>query len=822
MARYLFDKYFQVLVEKLNSTRDNLELEVRFGEVTYTEFERVKKFLESNYGQPTVIHTEDYTKNGNRQTVISNKNGTHTRIAIDKKELLRIQDPAIEVKISMASETSVPVTSIMEEPDLHRKKHRYSWTIPYIKFDITEVTQTLKGKATETKYEVELEMVSSLLEVGRPNPLTTENLVEFNTAFNKVSNQALQIRRIIQNTDLVYLSKDRNLLADYLNDKLKAIYYAKNIKKYYRPVEGEVYKEIPVQARNLKREDILTKGLFHNYSVTVKAEGVRKFLVIHSSGIWLMYPTSEFCKVANLPESWKPYIDTVLDGEDIPVEHRFTYKDIKHYYLPFDTLLFKGKDVTKEPLQTRLSYTKYIRSLDVVYTGKSVSLVMEEKPFYFFNNIDQFYTAVNRAVTNFDNRYVTDGLIFTPAKSEYNPQSNRYKLYQRVLNKYPDICKWKPHNKLSIDLKIYQTSTKRALYASGGSGLEEFVGVPGKYPFNPETQIDWLAPLIQEVPNDTILEFAPKTSNDGKFVFNSSGEYILTPLRPRGDKKFPNRFDIAMNVWEDINNPIELSTLKGEDLFLMRKYHNRIKRQLFNEVEEGSLLVDIGSGNGGDMNKWSKFSTVLAIEPSDKNLTELKRRLAGMDESDKNRIHLLQSGGEESEKILDKTRTVFNGKFLKNDKPVPLYISMMLSLSFFYKDKEMLEALATTISAIRELYVRTLSEIGISKEQIPEIKFIFLTIEGERTLETMKKYNNKIRFPGFYMDYYPEIKTVSIDIPGTIVENQKEYIVNLQELQQLLNVKDGYMYEAVEEEYLNRYEKEITAMYVYGSLTLFN
>jgi hypothetical protein len=72
------------------------------------------------------------------------------------------------------------------------------------------------------------------------------------------------------------------------------------------------------------------------------------------------------------------------------------------YYLPFDTLVFKGKDFTMEPLEKRLQYTLSIRGLGGILdkTGKTI-LVMEEKPFYFFsdkvNKEDKSYSKNNKS-----------------------------------------------------------------------------------------------------------------------------------------------------------------------------------------------------------------------------------------------------------------------------------------------------------------------------------------------------------------------------------------------------------------------------------------
>lgn len=820
MSRYLFDKYLNQFVSKLETNPQSLELEVRLGEVNYTEFQRVYCYLCNRFGEADIQHSEDYKKGITRQTIVTNKDGTSSILSIEKNELLRVIDTDIGYKISLSSEVNIPEQKQIIDPDLTRLKHRYSWVNFPVRYDLTKVTQTERNKDTITRYEIELEMISDIL-ISRNQKLSNDELSKFNSDLNRLSNETLFLLMRIQNTDLLYKKSMKNAVANFINEKTNAENYKRISGNKYPTKEGEIAKELIVQARDLKLKDILSKGILNNYSVTVKAEGYRKLLVIHSTGIWLIFNT-EFCKIAELPPDWRPYENTILDGEDIPVEHRYINKEARHYYLPFDTILFKGKDVTSEPLKKRLEYTKSIRSLGVLFSGKTPMLVTEEKPFYFFNTPEQFYKSVKDALNNNSkNKYENDGLIFTPVNIKYNPQSDRFPLRERILSKYPDICKWKPQEKLTIDLSVNISISHRGLFANkkGQKELVEFKG-SSVYPFDPETQIDWFSPFFKN-PNGTILEMAPKIDTQGNFV-KVDGRYILTPIRVRSDKLRPNGIDIANDVWENINNPIKLSTIRGEDVLLMRKYHNRIKSELLKNTIEGSLLVDIGSGNGGDITKWGNFTQILAIEPDEEHIEEFKRRLKYTDPTISNKIHLLQAGGENTSLIVDKFKKIFYNKVVANNEPVPLYISMMLSLSFFFSPerKTMLKDLAKTIRQINNMYYDLVFEQIGDEKTIPKVNFIFLTIEGERTLELAEKYNNKIRFPGFEMDYLSDSKTVVINIPGSIVENQTEYLVDLHVLQEYLRVEDGYINIADEENFLNQYEKEITSMYAYGSFIL--
>jgi hypothetical protein len=246
-------------------------------------------------------------------------------------------------------------------------------------------------------------------------------------------------------------------------------------------------------------------------------------------------------------------------------------------------------------------------------------------------------------------------------------------------------------------------------------------------------------------------------------------------------------------------------------MVLQRQYHNNIKaRILSNNIPNNSHLVDIGSGSGGDLGKWGRFDKVLAVEPFEEQLVEFRKRLEQNSEA-KNKVHILKAGGQESDKIIKKVEEVF-GEELGN---APMYISMMLSLSFFWGQEEMLRSLLETIIGIKDLVK--------AKNPMQEVKFIFFTIEGSRTLKMFKKYNNFIKFPGVEMLYEPEEEKVFINFPGsvTIKGTQEEYIVKLKELPELLDATVEYEREASgTKELLSKYEKEFSSMYVEGSYIL--
>lgn len=811
MSAYFRQYYLQSFINAVNSRPGNLELEVRLQGADHSEgldfkqFYRVKEYLYEKFGLPTSIENSiDTKKDGKRRTVIQLEDSYELK-TIQKREFFfkpmykQGDKNELDIKVSLSTEEDIESIDEIIDFDIERVKDRESWldTVNQFRYDITRVAETKRGETTRQKYEVEIEMINPVL-ATRHRPMTEMEQDSFQSSFLRLGDKVLDLKRVMQDTDLPYTNTTRNALTDFIHKGVNAFKYTTQ-----RVVPGRVI-DFGVRARNIKKRDMVYKGLLNSppgttYSVTCKAEGLRKFLVIHRSGLWLVY-TNEFCKIArfeDLPVGWQRFENTILDGEDIPVEHRLAYKNAKHYFLPFDTVMFAGRDVTKEPLKKRLEYASTIRSMGVIQIQNKTSLIMEEKPFYYFETSEEFYSSIKKVFNFIKNgaQYKTDGLMFTPVNTEYNPQTDG----KPSLTKTPSICKWKPFEELTIDLS-YNFGVKRYLSTSRG---EEFRG-NRKYSFDPEIQVDWFHSIFKDyLKNGTIIEFEPKLNPDGLV--------ILVPRRVRLDKATANAARTAEDVWEDINEPIKEETLFGKTMVLQRQYHNNIKtRILSNNIPADSHLVDIGSGSGGDLGKWGKFGKVLAIEPFDEQLIEFRNRLE-QNESVKDKVNILQAGGQESSKILKAVAETF-GEELGDS---PMYISMMLSLSFFWGEEKMLRGLLETILGIKSLVKE--------KNPMQEVKFIFFTIEGSRTLKLFKKYNNRIDFPGVQMLYKPDTEKVFINFPEsiTIKGTQEEYIVKLKELPALLDATVEYEREASgNKELLSVYEKEFSSMYVEGSYIL--
>ncbi len=201
----------------------------------------------------------------------------------------------------------------------------------------------------------------------------------------------------------------------------------------------------------------------------------------------------------------------------------------------------------------------------------------------------------------------------------------------------------------------------------------------------------------------------------------------------------------------------------------LRLMANSIKKDMI-EKTKGKVVVDIGSGVGGDIFKYSKSETkeLFLIEPSDDNIKTLNLRLKEGAKFLKNLPYkVLKAGGEESEKICK-----FVGKNVD-------FVNMFFSLTFFFKNREMLMSLVDTIDCLLKddgMFMGTVMDGHLVERELDNEDIITKDYEIKKVSVEGKK--------GFYN------KEISIDFKNTVTATyQTEYLVFLKEFEFLLSSK---------------------------------
>lgn len=693
-----------------------------------------------------------------RFTHYVNSNGTSDppfRLIKTKVQNFDVYDYSF--RISVAKEVIDDTPKPEGFPIRVREKKRWSYEVMNGKFrlDLTEVTTYKQGhQDAKTVFEIEIEILGNKL----------ENLKQFEEV-------VAYLIKEIQGTLLIYTSQEKSAIISKTNKLIGA--------KYQSSTSVDI--KSLIQPRNLKIKDLAIGSLVPSnnkgikYSVTIKADGIRRLLVIDTLGIFLIYSDqvmkiSGAQKVNQLAASW---IGTVFEVEYIPKYNILEDADDKYHKAKIYSLLFDTIALPPSQNQNKLDIWLQNHSIRMLYATKfskmfekSKDFVFEPKVFSTFQTVPEFYNAINTMLSTYYPFKTDPGLMFTPENYKYDPVVSRMKLRDRILRKQPDILKWKSPDELTIDCSI-----KHVLLGESNTVILQVIENNELIPFHPDEYVE-MVPELQSSPNGTICEFRyilPEDSNKGKFVF----------VRFRDDKDYPNSQEVANDVWDDIHQPIDELTITGQKFGLSFRYHGKVKWDLFNMVGKSlkpaqyRVLLDIGSGKGGDVNKWiaNKFTHVICVEPNETNRLELIKRL----EPHKNVItwRILPTIGQDYLEIIKQVKEFSPTGFVDA-------ISCMLSLSFFFDKPESTNAIAYLVN-------ETLTRDGY---------FLALSIDGKYVIEYFSNPANFLIVNNVYQSNMKLIdfqlrppNTVYIDIPNSIVIKQTEYLTNLGGLQNVLSTQ---------------------------------
>lgn len=678
------------------------------------------------------------------------------------------------------------------KPTLFRSRKRYSFIISQGKFrvDLTKIKSYEKEDSKKinpkTSNEIELEILNI-------RNIRYEELFE-------VINRML---KTINNTPEIYTIGEKEDIINFYNKTL--------LSKETKP---KLDHKVVTNARNIKYKDLVFGGLIGNpkttYTITLKADGDRYQMVFKDTGLWLVSSPEEVILLSR--REMTNLHGMILDGELIPLSKRRNKNAVKsrYWYLIFDCMSAPGKSfntgetyVQDLSHSTRMSFSqsgaRYIKSQEI----PDELLTVNTKTFKIILSSEDFYNKLNEMIRIESlASYQTDGFMFTPEHIPYLIKNESTPPYLRNLTVLPDICKLKPE--ITIDFFIVKHGITKGIYSYDNNKMVLFEGTD-KFPINYKKDFDWKHPLMEKILDEAVVEF--------RWTKKSK---IFTPIRIRNDKLHPNNIYIAKENLNDIHTGVKIDELINDDTpVLMRKYHNVIKTELYEkafQIVAGRIgkkklsLLDLGSGIGGDIHKWKQhFDKIVAVEPDIDKMEEFDRR-ADEDKISKN-IFRVGVGSEDHEAIKLACEKHFKDKNGKAD-----VISAMFSLSFLWKNKELIEKLAKTIS-------ENLAPHGV---------FIFITINGDLIQEMLApsfgngfQLKGKIKLGAVNFNFSDDITNneYEINFPNSIIgDSQTEYKVFLDDLTTLLSPK-MYLkkYEiANKEQFMSLGEKSYNKLITYG------
>lgn len=424
--------------------------------------------------------------------------------------------------------------------------------------------------------------------------------------------------------------------------------------------------------RNLKLADIQVGALVDNprltYQVTAKADGRRCFLVEYAGRVWLTFPVGEALVLwGSGSNNIGPLVNSSSAVFDAELVQSTTRKSCQ-LCLVFDTIALtmtlpstsiSSSSSSSSSVSSSSSSLSLLASVDLSRIDREshharsecfafwqqqqscsarCSIVVRAKPFYAFETLGDMSEACEAAIASC-NDYDHDGLIFMPDEAPYFLQAFRQPLKARSLSSMPDVVKWKPADRLTVDLRV-----------SGGKvyALNDVLFEGTKFG-------KWSGLFVTAAPDPTVVTCLPDCENvivefAVKLSTTRHGMYDLMVVNIRRDRLRPNSIEVVEDTWNDSIRPIDDATLFKQDgsFQLVRLAQSQQKTFAYGRMSSvvqgfagfasvlsssrGSCLIDIGSGRGGDLSKWSVLTsanvgTVVAIEPDVTNYVELCSRI---------------------------------------------------------------------------------------------------------------------------------------------------------------------------------------------------
>lgn len=688
--------FSQHIKNMLNSNLDN-EIEVRFwsykndkeitsiSEILFNKIKSTLKnieFISDKNGNAFKLFE---IENTNDVIEISGNIRKKTSTLKDGSKLISYEEKIRDDKLTIKSQNyGYKITSTVEKildfpeekeppnfnPTLKRERERTTFRISDISFgpqfygyliDVTKVTTKVKNNATSpiVTYELEIERDANVFrDTFRKNKSQEQHDKFYFNFINILKFILLLIQQVEREGELTPLKE------------LESVRF-KNPReiKLTKPLNFKINDFISdIKVKNNKKE--VTGKINNDYAVSLKLDGERNILLMNSVGLYL------FNKPFGLDESNVFKIGSIKPGktENLTLLDVEIYKDNKIFL--FDILLYDKTpfDQRYEKLGEILHsiHTKYD-----LFTGKMIY----RKEFLFNAAPNAIYQNIKTLVAKSKEHYdlVYDGIIFNPVQLPY-------------LNY--NTLKWKPVELITIDFLVEKPENIQNEY-------NLMVGLPNKeltiFKGNENDPFD--GKLIYDGPLNIL-------SGVWEYKWDKTKKQFV-PYRQRSDKPEPNFITIAQDNWNDIMEDLSIETLIGDDLKIMRKYHNIIKDQMLDEnfdkgvqgppsQGEGVTIMDWGSGRGGDIFKWNKLGLkeVIIVEPDLINLNELESRILTIKPTTK--LSIIKNPddqwlvGGQNTKLLEKS---VKGKTLNG-------LVSFFSLTFFGRNREYYNDMLKTIDSI--------------------------------------------------------------------------------------------------------------------------
>ena len=316
-------------------------------------------------------------------------------------------------------------------------------------------------------YEIEIELLNT--------NISSDSSQTFETVMPKLRKSIMMVLSGIQQTNYPISYLEYSAIQDKYMEMIHGDKWESNPKKNIYPSHfigpSTLTLDIPHITEEIESKDI--PNIRENYTVTEKADGLRKMLYISDDGrIYLIDMNMNIQFTGTVTEKTQIF-NTLIDGEHILHDKYGRYINL---YAAFDLYFVQNKDVRKKeftPTDSSDVETQYrlpllrtvVKSLKLksVIKGSKPSMDVTVKTFYLGDNSSEENSIFNHCNTILTRvkeglfQYETDGLVFTPAHLGVGQRTKKDPIKDSK-STWSESLKWKPADQNTIDFLV---STKK-------------------------------------------------------------------------------------------------------------------------------------------------------------------------------------------------------------------------------------------------------------------------------------------------------------------------------------------------------------------------
>lgn len=363
-------------------------------------------------------------------------------------------------------------------------------------------------------------------------------------------------------------------------------------------VASKQYGPFCIEKMSFQKPETMTIDILSNVSkhmdvcaVTPKVDGIRKFIIVANDRVYSLGIMKDIkhLGLAHSDTLYKNESEIILDCEYV--------KTTDSYYV-FDIAVHDGKYYGNASWDSRQQKVEELVSDLSTITRQSK---IYAKPYKEFDSFDSLKSLYEEFISH--KQYDMDGLIFV----------------NRIQDYIDPVYKWKSHNTIDLELSAEICNGEIYAYTCDGKNVDIHIKNP-LFVLNSDT-------IANTAELSTILEnYNKSVVKAGVWELSYDNESnTLSVMRYRPDKPQGNNWSI---VQKNLYSSVPGTIFSGRGFYLMRKYHNKVKRQMIIKAKDkGAKILDVGTGQGGDLNKWKRASHVFCVEPSKEATEEMRLRM---------------------------------------------------------------------------------------------------------------------------------------------------------------------------------------------------